>query len=455
VTRAAVYCRISKDDEGDGRGVERQRQDAAAYRAEHGYETPEVYEDNDYSASSYAVKNRPEFDRMIESARSGELDVIVLYDLDRLTRVPRVGEDIIDLAAKGLTIIDGTGTHDLTTGDGRHRFRGAISNAALESDKLSKRMKRKKAELAERGVPAGGGRAFCYEPDGVTIRESEAVAYRQAARDVLAGKSTTAIAKEWNAHGLRTARRGGLWAQVMVRRVLTSPRHAGLRAHQGEVIGPAAWPAIVDRATHEALVAVLANGAKKNPRRRSLLTGLVRCGVCGTPMSRDGRSWRCRPSYRYPEACGRVQVRAVPLEALVEEIVVELLGSPKLAKAMADLKVRQSDEDTALDVAKAEAKLTELDEMLGDGVLTRASFLRARKAPERKLADARARLARRNGSHALERFRAARPRELYETLDVDERRAVISALLDHVVIHPAKNRAPRLDVDRVAPVWKA
>src|SRR5215211_4267180 len=357
---AAVYCRISKDDQGDALGVKRQRDDAAAYCAEHGYEAPVFYEDNDYSASSYAVKNRPEFDRMIESARAGELDVIVLYDLDRLTRVPRVGEDIIDLAAKGLTIIDGTGTHDLTTGDGRHRFRGAISNAALESDKLSKRMKRKKAELAERGVPAGGGRAFCYEPDGVTVRESEAVAYRQAARDVLAGKSTTAIAKEWNAQGLRTARSGGLWAQVMVRRVLTSPRHAGLRAHQGEVIGPAVWPAIVDRATFEALVAVLANGAKKNPRRRSLLTGLVRC-ECGAPMSRDGRSWRCRPSYRHPEACGRVQVRAVPLEALVEEMIVELLGSPKLAKAMAN-EVPVHD-DAALDLSKAEATMTELADM--------------------------------------------------------------------------------------------
>src|SRR5829696_4329431 len=115
--RAAVYCRISKDDQGDALGVKRQREDALAYCAEHGYEAPTFYEENNRSASSYARRNRPEFDRMIETARAGELDVIVLYDLDRLTRVPRVGEDIIDLAAKGLTIIDGNGTHDLTTGD--------------------------------------------------------------------------------------------------------------------------------------------------------------------------------------------------------------------------------------------------------------------------------------------------------------------------------------------------
>jgi site-specific DNA recombinase len=206
------------------------------------------------------------------------------------------------------------------------------SMARQESDNTSTRMRAKKAELAALGKPAGGGRAFCYEDDGVTVRNSEAIVYRRAARDALAGKSTTAIAKEWNAQGLRTARRGGLWTQTMVRMVLTSPRHAGLRAHKGDVVGPAVWPAIVDRATHEALVAMLANSGKANPRRRSLLTGLVRCGACGTQMARDGRTWRCRPSNTYPQACGHVQIRALPLETIVEEMVCELLDSPKLTE---------------------------------------------------------------------------------------------------------------------------
>src|SRR5262249_3397463 len=117
MTRAGVYCRISKDVAGDALGVKRQRDDCIAYCAERGYDAPRFYEENNCSASSYARKGRPEFDRMIQDARAGELDVIVLYDLDRLTRVPRVGEDIIDLAeAHGVTIIDGNGTHDLTTG---------------------------------------------------------------------------------------------------------------------------------------------------------------------------------------------------------------------------------------------------------------------------------------------------------------------------------------------------
>ena len=137
-------------------------------------------------------------------------------------------------------------------------------------------------------------------------------------------------------------------------------------------------------------------------------------------------------------------------------MIVELLDSPKLAKAMRRQHHDHDDDGAALELAAAETKLAELDEMLGDSVLTRASYLRARKAPERKLDDARRRLARRTDTHALERFRGRkRPAQLYAKLDTDERRAVIGALLDHVVIHPAKNRAPKLDLERVEPIWKA
>src|SRR5262249_23260636 len=130
---------------------------------------------------------------------------------------------------------------------------------------------------------------------------------------------------------------------------------------------------------------------------------------------------------------------------------------PKLAKIMSRQK-RDRDrgtDDAALDVAAAEAKLTELDDMLGDGELTRASYLRARKKPEAKLADARARLSRKNGTHALERFRGRKhPADLYRKLDTDERRAVISSLLDRIVIHEATSRAPKLDTERVDPIWR-
>jgi site-specific DNA recombinase len=45
--------------------------------------------------------------------------------------------------------------------------------------------------------------------------------------------------------------------------VLVSPRIAGPRENRGEIVGEAAWPAIIDRATHDRLVGLL-----EDPSRR-------------------------------------------------------------------------------------------------------------------------------------------------------------------------------------------
>jgi hypothetical protein len=329
------------------------------------------------------------------------------------------------------------------------------SVARTESENIGKRVRRKRDEQAEKGLPGGGRRPFGYEADGMTIRESEAQAFRHAIRDALAGKSLSAVCREWNAAGLRGPQSGKPWNTTTLRWVLTNPRHAGLRVHRGEIVGAAAWPALIDRATHEAVVALLGRNRDTQPRRRSLLTRLVRCGTCGTQMDRRGPTFRCRRSSQHPEACGHMTAAASALEALVEEMIVDLLDSPKLAAAMAN-RNDEDDNDAAHTLAVAEAKLAELDTMLGAGELNRASYLRARKEPERKLEDARRRLAHTNGRHALEPFRAGEhPRDLYAALDVDERRAVISALLDRIIIHPARNRAPSFDPGRVEPIWKA
>src|SRR5262249_5489048 len=171
------------------------------------------------------------------------------------------------------------------------------------------------------------------------------------------------IAREWNDAGIKPPQ-AKRWTPTTVRYVLTSPRHAGLRVHQGEVIGPAAWPGIIDRATHEALRALDTGGTQ--PRRRSLLTNLVRCH-CGGQMNRDGRSFRCR-------TCGN-SVKADALERLIEGYVADALDSTKLAKRLTRSDRSRDDSDAALALAAAEAKLTELDEMLGDGELSRASYL--------------------------------------------------------------------------------
>jgi Recombinase len=63
---------------------------------------------------------------------------------------------------------------------------------------------------------------------------------------VLRGESLRSIAMDWNERGIKTV--GGVtWQGSMIRRVLMSPRIAGLKEHRGEIVGEATWPGMKAR----------------------------------------------------------------------------------------------------------------------------------------------------------------------------------------------------------------
>ena len=85
--------------------------------------------------------------------------------------------------------------------------------------------------------------------------------------------------------------------------MLVSPRIVGLREHNGEVVGDAVWPAIIDRATHDRLVGLLDDPSRRREKfgrpHVHPLVGLVYCASCGGKMTtaiapRQGRGYVCR-----------------------------------------------------------------------------------------------------------------------------------------------------------------
>jgi site-specific DNA recombinase len=463
---AGIYTRISEDTEGESLGVERQHEDALTILDENGIDAAtELYTDNNRSASSYARKNRPEFDRMLDDARAGKLDGIVVYDLDRLTRVPRVGEDIIDLA-EGMTVLDGTGVFDLTTPEGRHRFRNAINNAALESDKTSKRLKRQKLQLADKGKRSGGARPFGYDLvpkderkakgyDGpvMTIRESEAELVRKAARDILAGGSLTGVAREWNRLDVPRPQGGKAWSVQNVRAVLVNPDKAGLRAHRGEVVGDASWPAIIDRDTHDLLVAQLTRRRGQVPSRPTLLAGLVFCDRCKGLMTRDKDKgvpvFRCRKG-EDERGCGRCWVRAEPVEREVIDTVLVAFDdaaegrienvSPRLARVLGYDDDADERKAVEAEINRLEAKLIMYGDMLEKDEVDRAEYVRRTGNVRADLADVnRKRLATARRERVIED-----PGSLHASWDKlpdDRKRAVVGLVIRRVVIAPRGPKA--------------
>lgn len=84
MSRAVVYCRISQDRTGEQAGVARQKKDSEALTQQRGWDVTDVFIDNDLSAAGKTT--RPGFERMLRAIDGGEVDIVIAWTLDRLTR---------------------------------------------------------------------------------------------------------------------------------------------------------------------------------------------------------------------------------------------------------------------------------------------------------------------------------------------------------------------------------
>jgi site-specific DNA recombinase len=239
----------------------------------------------------------------------------------------------------GTTVANVGGIIDLTTASGRKRFYDLAVAAEYESDLKSERLKLKHAELAAAGLWEGGMRNFGSDlepyPDLASGRvkyklvpnPEEAAALHQAAEDVIADRSHTAIAIAWNKQGLTTTT-GKPFTPQKVRELLLSPKTAALRYVDGKPV-KAAWPGIITQEQHEELRAIL--GLRRRERtsqgpttaRIYLLGGFVFCGRCNHRLTakRAGNRRRYACMTRLG-GCGGLLRVAEPLEA---HVVLELL----------------------------------------------------------------------------------------------------------------------------------
>ena len=120
---------------------------------------PVVAEFVDDDVSAYSGKTRPQYRAMLEAIREGEADAVLVWHMDRLHRRPIELEEFADVCTRAgvKDVVTLHGEFDLGTGDGLLVARLMAAVAANESDAKSRRTKRKQRELAERGLPSGGG----------------------------------------------------------------------------------------------------------------------------------------------------------------------------------------------------------------------------------------------------------------------------------------------------------
>lgn len=442
--RAAVYCRISRDREGARLGVDRQEADCRELASRNGFSVVQVYVDNDLSA--YSGKPRPGYRQLLADIGRGEIDVVLAWHTDRLHRSPVELEEYISICEQ-----HGAPTHtvkagpiDLATPSGRLVARQLGAVARYEVEHSIERQQSAKLQAATDGRWKGGRRPYGYAADGITLVEDEAAIVRELNARVLAGASLRGLAADLNRRGLSTST-GAPWRQDAVRRILMRPRNAGLMEHRGEVIGDANWPALVPEEEWRAVVGLLTDPERRTAMtsvRRWLLSGIATCGPCGGPTYVTMMNVRSSPQPAYTCKDGRHIARTATLvDEVVERVTVARLSRPD---AIELLQPRPGGPDVGQLRVRAAGLRQRLDGLAleyADGNIDARQLRQGTDRLRGQLATVNRQIGEAaRGSVLSGLVDATDVQQVWAGLDLERRRAVISALMTVTINTTTKGR---------------
>ncbi|MGW7440614.1 recombinase family protein [Streptomyces sp. NPDC054849] len=481
--RAVLLVRISDDKAQDAAGVGRQEEDGYALAARLGWTITEVVVENDTSAfkrrkvklidGTTALRTvRPGFRRILEMLASGEHDGFLAYDLDRVARDPRDLEDLIDIVESRrphIPVESVSGSMRLANDADITMARVMVAIANKSSRDTARRVARKHQELARDGKPGGGGfRGYGFTASGREVDPVEAVIVREigdrilgewaehpapASVDPAVGESLYAIADDLQRRGVPTVT-GVPWNSRTVQSIVAKASVAGLRAHRGEVVGPATWDAIIPVEKWERIRARLAE--RSNPADRSLkrwLGGVLHCSLCGHQLKGSHgngglRYWCATPS----GGCGKIAIKAESSEEEVSRQVLELLSKPNVLTQLKHLATSEVTEDARRELAEDEEQLKELARMWAHKRMGFGEYTEARKIIEKRVKESRA-LMSSSAPRALRGLLAGDVAKGWAKLGPGDKREVVLLLVRGYEVTPFdRTKGRRFDPDRLVPM---
>lgn len=388
--RAVLYSRVSGDDRGnESRNLNGQIEMCREFAQARGYEIVAELAEDDRGASG-ATFELPQLSRILEMARDGCFDVLVVRELDRLSR--RLAKQLVveeDLKRHGVDIEYVLGDYEATPeGNLMKNVRAVI--AEYERVKISERMARGRNQLARSGSVLVCGRPpYGYrlvKAHGKSVLEPcepEASVVRQIFDWYTTGNgdgkplSLDGIARRLGAMGVPSyaetgTRVGGRqktrtnpeWSRSTIHRLLKSETYIGVWRYGPNGI-PVPVPAVVARdaweAAQEKRVENRRSGGQQ-PIREYLLRRRITCGVCGKKMASAGPSYYGCPGsgsrgYEFKSACDSTSFDARVVDAAVWEWVEALLADP--AALARGLREHQLQREEANEPARRRLQLTE------------------------------------------------------------------------------------------------
>ena len=393
-----TYKRVSTAMQIDGYSLDAQRARMKAYADFNDYEIVGEYEDAGKSGKS--IEGRMQFRQMMEDVKSGK-DNISYVLVFKLSRFGRNAADVLstlqvmqDFGVNLICVEDGI---DSSKDAGKLMISVLSAVAEIERENIRVQTMEGRIQKAREGKWNGGFAPYGYQlvNGKLEINEEEAVAIRTIYDQyVNTDIGSNGISKYLENHGIREIQRQNgknpLFDAHLVRLILKNPVYCGKIAYgrrkTEKVHGTRNEYHLVEQENfllvdglHEAIIpedvwnaaqAKLIAQAKKyehvnkgKNERTHLLSGIVKCPICGAGMygnksikyKKDGTKYKdffyygCKHrGMQQGHKCDyRKQIREELLDDAVAEVIVKLVSNPHFA-AMMQEKINMKVDTTAI-----------------------------------------------------------------------------------------------------------
>ncbi len=396
LTPAALYARVSSDRQDVDLSVAAQLRALKEYAEANGYSVAREYIDE---AESGRIADRPQFKMMIEegSKPKAPFQVILVWKFSRFTR-KREHAVVFksQLRRKGIRVVSITEqAEDNATG---RLLEGIIETVdEFYSENLATEVVRGMREAASRGFFLGSKAPFGYRKikvqDGAKERPSlevdpaTAPVVKEIFEKSLLGNGLKELCRELNDRGVTN--RGKRWYKGGLHYVLRNEAYTGAAvwgktSKDGQAADPVriegAWPALISRELFDEVQQAMSERAPKvqRPARvgsQYLLSGLLKCGVCGRPYSAQGAKsgqfayYICGTLFREGAGtCSARYLNAPKLETFVVEKIRERILNEETIVALVQLVAEEIDAmagELAGTLEVVEAELSDVRKRLG------------------------------------------------------------------------------------------
>ncbi|MGO4890340.1 recombinase family protein, partial [Anaerobacillus sp. MEB173] len=224
--RCAIYIRVSTDEQAnEGFSIPAQKERLRAFCKSQGWKIAGEYIEEGWSAKDL---NRPQVQTLLKDIKTENIDIILVYRLDRLTRSVLDLYKLLDTFEKhGCHFKSATEIYDTSTASGRLFLTLIASLAQWERENLAERVKFGTRQMVEQGIRPGSPRPYGYDyKDGkLVVNKNEAKWVKWIFEKYISTGAET-IAKELNQMGIRN-KKGDHWSGSSIRYILDNPLYAG------------------------------------------------------------------------------------------------------------------------------------------------------------------------------------------------------------------------------------